>query len=534
MFNKIKITKIFFRNIIIVTFAIAIFYINTSYFNKHKTSLYLEKEILTTEMKSSIQKTILKNNNKLIINVYKDINYNPLWTKNYELTPIAKDFLHLLKNHKYYGIPNSSEYEYLISLSKKIKTSKSKEDLIDNRLQFEIETTHRFINFLNFLIYGINQNQNILLEKELYPIILHSLKNNKIINLPEYLFYKKNKNIYNLQRAIKNFLDNLKIDTTKIFLITNDKEKIKNDIITYFKKTYGYNHINDSMFTELLIKYQKYTGLEETGELDKKTIRLFKNSTYYLYCKMILNFERYKTFTPTDSFYIWINIPSYNLKVIKNDTIIKEFRIIVGKKETPTPLFTSYIDKIIINPEWVVPPSIIEKEIINLIKKDKTYLIKNKFYVKNISDTIDLYELLKKNSNIKLTQKAGDKNALGRLKFCINNPYQIYIHDTPSKHLFKNETRAYSHGCIRIEKAEDFAQILIDYCKIDNINLKEFISNDNTKVIYLTKFIPVYITYFTCYADKNGNLSFYEDIYNYDDENITAIQNNQLNFNTTN
>lgn len=100
--------------------------------------------------------------------------------------------------------------------------------------------------------------------------------------------------------------------------------------------------------------------------------------------------------------------------------------------------------------------------------------------------------------------------------------------------MFKNETRAYSHGCIRIEKAEELAQILIDNFQIKDVKLKELLNKNETKVIFLPSPIPVYITYFTCYADKQANLYVYDDIYNYDEELIKVMQMNQSNFNIMN
>lgn len=536
--RSILLKNYFFRSLIIIITAILIFCINTSYFNKHRTSLYLEKEILTKEMKNSIHEYIFKNNEISTLLIYEKLSYKPIWTKNYELTPLANNFLNILKNHMYYGILNSSEYDYLTSLFKNVEKSKNKEELINNRTLFEIETTKRFINFINFVVYGNNKNantENILNKKYFQTLIVNALQRNELTMLPDLLIYKTNKNLYNLHLALRNFINNIKIDTTTININNNDEQKIKIEIIEYFTKNEYNNEIfNDSTLTESIKRYQKYSGLEVTGNLDKRTIRSLKNSTFYLYCKISLNIERYKSFNPADSFYIWINLPSYNLKVIKNDSIIKEFKVIIGKKETPTPILKTNMNSIIINPEWVVPPAIFEKEFIKILQKDKTYFHRNNFYVKNISDTIDIHVILEKRQKIKIAQKPGEKNALGKVKFNLNNPYQIYIHDTPSKHLFKNETRAYSHGCIRIEKAEELAQILIDNFHIKDVKLKELLNKNETKVIFLPSSIPVYITYFTCYADKNANLYVYEDIYNYDEELIKVMQMNQSNFNIMN
>ncbi len=336
-------------------------------------------------------------------------------------------------------------------------------------------------------IYGHSQNANDNITKVFKNEIINAIKNEKIDDLVNSIIIQ-NKNVYRFHK---------KLFENKIIINLNYECILKEGFV------------NNSQSVAFLER-----GSTNKKEINVTSLDINKDELRKL---LLLSINRFKKFNPDEEFYVWINVPSFKLRIIKNQKIIKEFRVIVGKEETPTPLLKSHITKIIINPKWIVPSSILEKEILNLSFKDTNYLNKNNFYITNLPDSINIQNVLVQNiKNVKLIQKPGSKNALGRFKFHFENPYLIYVHDTPNKKLFNKERRDFSHGCIRIENPEEFARYLLNYNDLHNIKIDELIKKDETKVISLKRKIPIYITYMTCEIDDKNDLIIYSDIYNLD------------------
>lgn len=215
--------------------------------------------------------------------------------------------------------------------------------------------------------------------------------------------------------------------------------------------------------------------------------------------------------------YIWINIPAYQLRLTDNGMVALESRVIVGKRDTPTPTLSSQIECITLYPYWHVPRKIAVEEFLPEIKKDTSFLSRNNFQVLdrkgNIlnKDSLNWTSYTINNFPFTLRQREGTENSLGVIKFVFDNPYQVFLHDTNAKGLFRKENRALSHGCIRLEKARELAGYLasgqerID--KILKLKLKQTIT--------LPRPIPIYVRYYTC-ESIDGILHFYKDLYQKD------------------
>lgn len=222
--------------------------------------------------------------------------------------------------------------------------------------------------------------------------------------------------------------------------------------------------------------------------------------------------------------YVWINIPSYMLKVVHNSRNVLESRVIVGKPDTPTPALASAIESISFYPYWHVPRKIAVEEFLPVIKDDTSFLRRSNFEVLGKNGTVlDPATLDWKKYNedyfpVSLRQREGRHNSLGIIKFVFDNPYAVFLHDTNAKGLFRNSVRALSHGCVRMEKAEELAKYLVpEPGRIDKqIELKMRAG------IVLRKPVPIFIRYFTC-EYLNDTLLFYEDIYGLDNAIIQAL-----------
>jgi len=219
---------------------------------------------------------------------------------------------------------------------------------------------------------------------------------------------------------------------------------------------------------------------------------------------IIVNMERCRWIDPSimnAKELIAVNIPSYKLNYLKEGKSVLESNVVVGKELNKTVVFSGQMSYIVFSPYWNIPVSIIEKEIKPGMEKNKNYLEE-----KNMEW-----------NDGQVRQKPGIANSLGLVKFMFPNSNNIYLHDTPSKSLFDRESRAFSHGCVRVEKARDLAVAILKDDKKMNTSKIDAAMNGGTEVNYsLNHKIPVYIAYFTAWADENGRVNFYEDVYNRD------------------
>ena len=253
-----------------------------------------------------------------------------------------------------------------------------------------------------------------------------------------------------------------------------------------------------------------------------------------------VNMERYRWRTPRNGRkYVWINLPEFMLRAYDDDTgDMIEMRVCEGSFEHKTPLLSSDISRLELNPVWVVPQSIISKEIAPHHAGDAEWFEHKRMIIvdKKSGEEVPPVEVSSeslKTGNYNVIQGKGEGNALGRMIFRFPNDFSIYLHDTPNHEVFTLPYRALSHGCIRLERPLDLAVFLMeekDPLEIDKMRIavdlppeseegRKFLSNKNHRHMESIKYkpsIPLYITYYTAYPDINGNVVFTSDPYDYD------------------
>ncbi len=248
------------------------------------------------------------------------------------------------------------------------------------------------------------------------------------------------------------------------------------------------------------------------------------NSSHHHQLKGIsINMERWRWEKPLPDRYVSVNAPAFTLRVVEFDSVLLQSKVIVGKRETPTPVLESVIRSFIIYPYWHVPRSISTKEILPALQTDSSYLRKNNFEVLNkqgmvIDDaTIQWKYYHAEHFPFILRQREGSENSMGIIKFNFANNYGVYLHDTNSKRLFSRKMRDLSHGCVRVSQAIDLAHYLVreDDIYVSPEDLDQYLSLQQRLKIELRKPIPVKLQYFTCEVEK-GVVQFYEDIYKKD------------------
>ncbi|MEY4660531.1 MAG: hypothetical protein RLZZ42_483 [Bacteroidota bacterium] len=258
----------------------------------------------------------------------------------------------------------------------------------------------------------------------------------------------------------------------------------------------------DQKLEDALKIFQGCHGLHPDGVAGKKTLSNMRIDVKKRIEQVMVNMERCRWLPIADkSNYIIVNVPEYKLHVMANDSTLFSMPAIVGKETNKTTIFMGKINEIVINPYWNIPKSILEKEILPLVRKNPHYLESNNMEW----------------HNGQLRQKPGPDNALGKIKFLFPNPFNIYLHDTPGKHLFEREKRSFSHGCIRIGAPIKLASFLLaDEKGWTEQQIAEKLSETSEYSIHLSEAFPVYIVYLTAFVDANGRLNFREDLYNRD------------------
>lgn len=270
-------------------------------------------------------------------------------------------------------------------------------------------------------------------------------------------------------------------------------------------KTDSKSAVYDEDLTDGIAKFNARMGAASNKSITEKLIKELNIPVGDRIKTIMVNMERCRWISADISKseeYIVINIPSYKLTYFKDGKPALVSDVVVGKEQHRTVVFSGLMKYIVFSPYWNIPKSIVEKEIKPGIAKNSNYL----------SD----HDMERNGEQYR--QKPGPKNSLGLVKFLFPNSNNIYLHDTPAKGLFNKEDRAFSHGCIRVQKAKELANMILkDDKDWQAQKIDEAMHAGKEKWVTLKNKIPVYIGYFTAWVDRDGTVHFYDDVYNRDE-----------------
>lgn len=282
---------------------------------------------------------------------------------------------------------------------------------------------------------------------------------------------------------------------------------------------------------EAVACYQRKKQLKVDGLIGKVLISSLNTNDQERFRRLNITLDRYRMLPgKRPSIYVAVNLPAYVLRVYRADTVVLESRVIIGKPGTPTPMLESKITNMVTYPTWTVPTSIISKEYLPKLKNNPGYLARIGLkLLDSKGQAVDPHAVnwakYSKGIPYKVMQGSGDNNALGVMKFNFDNPYAVYLHDTNQRWLFKNSSRAYSHGCVRVQEWEKLAFFLAendslqmavgDTLRYNPDSIRSWIGARQHKRIAVNEPLPLYIEYFSCGVEK-GKLRFYDDIYGED------------------
>jgi L,D-transpeptidase YcbB len=264
-------------------------------------------------------------------------------------------------------------------------------------------------------------------------------------------------------------------------------------------------------FAAAVAEFQARHGIVVDSTLGQETFESMNRPAAFRLAQIAANLERYR-WLPRDlgSRYIIVNVPAFRVEAWEDGRKALEMRAVVGAdfEGRTTPVFADSMDHVVFRPYWYVTPDIQRKELEPKIAADGGYMARNN------------YEYWQDGGVRRIRQKPGESNSLGLVKFMFPNSFNIYLHDTPQRELFKQDFRAFSHGCIRVEKPNELAQWVLGW---DESRVTQAMNGSrNDQHVRLPEKIPVYIAYFTTYS-QDGKLHFGSDVYNRDDALVQAV-----------
>ncbi len=283
----------------------------------------------------------------------------------------------------------------------------------------------------------------------------------------------------------------------------------------------------DDGLKSVVVHFQRRHGLDADGVAGPQTFRAMSYSAEDRVKQLAINLERWRwlprNLGPT---HVLVNQAGFELFMVKNGKTIDNRRVIVGKPYHQSPMFSDEIIYAEFNPTWTVPASIAGKEMLPKIRNNPNYL-ESKGYTLYTSWSgsakqanpyaIDWSTVSSRKFPYRIVQGPGPRNALGRVKFIFPNKFSVYLHDTPSRSLFSRTGRAFSHGCIRVDKPLDFARKIYEaQGGLKPSKVSSIIESKKQTRVNLKRKLPVHLAYFTAWIDDDGIPLFFDDVYKRD------------------
>jgi len=460
----------------------------------------------------------LKKYKKEVNELYKNRSYDAIWYKNNKVTDFGKVLYQKLKLTDEEGldieIPYESEIDKIFNKRQSKKVSKSDSDML---------LSAAYLIYMKNVYEGIDAESvkktgwMVPKKKLSYTTMLDSL-----ISDPDLM---QTKNVllidqyYKLQDALKKYRKIEHDHLWKTITTESPYQDLRPDanspvigqvrnrlfVIGDLKKD-SKSNFYDRELMDGVMKYKLRNGFKPNYIIAEEHIKDLNTPISDKIKTLMINMERCRWISPqivNNNTYIMVNVPSFELDYVKNGKKELVSQVFVGAQLTKTPIFSGDIDRVVFSPYWTVPQSIVDNELKLKIAADKNYLADHNM------------EMV----NGQVRQKPGPENSLGLVKFMFPNPDDIYMHDTPSKTLFDFEKRTFSHGCINVKKAKELAVALLkDYPEWNSSKIDQAMDGKKETTFKLKNTVPIYICYFTTWVNDDGEIGFFQDVYDRDTE----------------
>jgi L,D-transpeptidase YcbB len=482
----------------------------------------------------------------ILINLYKQKAFVPQWSSAQKWLKQGDSLLFFIEHIKHFGLyPEDYHWTQLSILKEKFADDPFKEKESRDAASWaraDLMLSDALINIFHDIKLGrlpkdsITLRKDSVLSEEFISSKFNAAASGLSLDIIIPTLEPKHPGYRELKKGIRNFLATADFKPiTPIVFPNKNRDELRQSVIKrlfeikYIDSTYLL--ADSAQLASVIKKFQQEKRLTADGKIGAQTVRMLNLSDDEKFKRIAITMDRYKMLPDTmPAKYIWVNIPSYTLRLMNNDTLVLKSKVVVGKPVTRTPVLTSAVSEMITYPQWNIPASIIEKEILPGLKRDTAYLRKKGYSLLNSKneevrpDSID-WSKYKRSIPFRVIQGSGDDNALGVLKFNFYNKYSVYLHDTNQRSFFGMDSRALSHGCVRVQDWEKMAYFIINNENTVNGNsrprpvpadsLTHWLRIKEKHSIPIRAKIPVFIRYFTCEAN-NGQIDFFEDIYNED------------------
>jgi len=484
--------------------------------------------------------SIILNEARIVKLLYEKKSFQPLWCQKENWLSPGDSLYNFIESAQLLGLfPEDYHLNQLQTIRQKLFVdSMAKGDRRDVVLwsQADVMLTDAFIRIVKDVKLGRLPQDSITLRKD--SVLSDTFYIQQLEALQQTSFAKtiralepKQRGYQLLKAGIKKFLDSA--DYKQFTIVPSPGRDIGKFKKALQKRLYEGGFIsNDSLaadsaqLAEAVKAFQRKKGITVDGRAGEGTIRMMNVNDREKFIRIAISMDKYKMLPEEmPSKYVWVNASSNFLELIENGEVRLTSKVICGKPNTRTPVLTSNISELITYPQWVPPPSIIEKEILPGVKKNSNYLARKGFSLVDSKgnqvnpDSVD-WSKFSKRIPYRVVQGSGDANALGILKFVFSNKYSVYLHDTNQRYLFANAMRSLSHGCVRVQEWEKLTNYILrnesllnggdGKSKIDSVKI--WLQKKQKRSIVLRNKVPVYIRYITC-EGHNGEIVFYDDVY---------------------
>lgn len=479
------------------------------------TELFIDSTTLKTFLAKSENDSIARQ----IESFYNHRNYQFAWFFHDGLADFATAFLTLQNDYIHYAGDSSLYNAQLVSRIDSLKNKKNVSPADSAVVNAELLLTEQFFKYASKAYTGdhkINTQEldwYIPRKKINTEAFLDSLLKNKGKNVAAYEPVNRQ---YNLLK--NHLLRYYQINHDQVWseLVSSQKkfkEGNRYEVIPEIKRrlfVFGdlpeadTTDLLDTTLTSAIKRFQVRLGLKTDGQIGPGFLREINVPVEDRIRQILINMERIRWVPATPATdYLLVNIPEFRLHVYESGNLLFDMNVVVGSEAHNTVIFSGTLNQVVFSPYWNVPPSILKNEILPGISRNKNYLAKHN---------------MEWNGNA-VRQKPGPKNSLGLVKFLFPNSYNIYLHDTPSKSLFGESSRAFSHGCIRLSEPKKLAEFLLRKDSTwTSQRITDAMNSGKEKYVRLRgqAEIPVFIGYFTAWVDQYGRLNFRKDIYGHD------------------
>ncbi len=474
--------------------------------------------------------------------VYLKLGKKPLWVTVDGPTPMAEIILNYLRKSFQHGLEPD---EYEVNRMLQLWNSESAEELA----LLDTTITYNLVKYVHDISYGqlkpLDSDPELFAEagdKGFNPVLTieHILATSDLDKFLSEL-PPQHQHYLNLIAALAQYREIAALGDWPVIpegntLRPNDKDSRITAVRERLKRTADFSsevvpadpEIYDSELEIGVLRFQHRHGLEVDGIIGKNTLAALNVPVRHRVDTIRINMARWRWHAhDLGDKYVLVNIASFNLKAYqgKGDVLALDIPVIVGKEQHQTPVFSDRIKYIDFNPFWNITPSIARNEELPELRKNPRHLVERniRLFSSWQSDAVELDSTTinwhaissSKISGFKLRQDPGPWNALGKVKFVFPNHYSVYMHDTPAPGLFNRTQRDFSHGCIRVSDPLALAVFLLNGQRggWDEMKVREVYNQTTRKIIQLSSFIPVHITYQTTWVDKDGTIHFNNDIY---------------------